>query len=143
MLNYGQLRKAQRFDGYYQFYRTTKYFGGIMKSYQSLGVGPAALSPKSPYSVSLLLSWCRPLLLLVAFCLSMAVVMPAWAGDGSLDPTFSNLGAGVQKIPIIQGQIDYLNAYWHHDNRRFSGLRLFHLHNRQRRDLTMSGPSPS
>ena len=78
-----------------------------MKSYQSLGVGPAALSPKSPYSVSLLLSWCRPLLLLVAFCLSMAVVMPAWAGDGSLDPTFSNLGAGVQKIPIIRGKADY------------------------------------
>jgi uncharacterized delta-60 repeat protein len=81
-----------------------------MKSYQSLGVGPAAPSPKSPHPVGLPLSWCRPLLLLVACCLSMAFLMPAWAGDGGLDPTFSNLGAGVQKIPIVRGKADYQDS---------------------------------
>ena len=81
-----------------------------MKSYQSLGVGPAAPSPKSPHPVGLPLSCRRPLLLLVAFCLSLAFLMPAWAGDGALDPTFSNLGAGVQKIPIVRGKVDYQDS---------------------------------
>ncbi len=41
--------------------------------------------------------------------LTLLSLAPAWAGDGALDPTF-NPGVGVQKIPIIRGQADYLDS---------------------------------
>ena len=39
--------------------------------------------------------------------LALLCLAPAWAGDGALDPTFNNLGAGVQKLPVIRGQASY------------------------------------
>jgi hypothetical protein len=44
----------------------------------------------------------------MAFCLSLALLMPAWAGDGALDPSF-NPGAGVTKIPVLRGQSEWIN----------------------------------
>ena len=80
-----------------------------MKRYQSLSFGPAALAPKRPQPVGPPLARCKPLLLLMAFCLSLALLMPAWGGDGGLDPSF-NPGAGVTKIPVLRGQSDWLDS---------------------------------
>ena len=43
---------------------------------------------------------------LLAFCLSLAFLSPALGGDGALDTSFDP-GAGVKKIPIILGKVDY------------------------------------
>lgn len=45
----------------------------------------------------------------MAFCVSLALLMPAWGGDGALDPSF-NPGAGVTKIPVLRGQSDWLDS---------------------------------
>lgn len=50
------------------------------------------------------------LALLLALGLLLAFLGPAGAGDGALDPTFNNFGAGVQKIPYVYGQADYLST---------------------------------
>ena len=41
---------------------------------------------------------------LAALGLLLAFLSPAAAADGALDPTFNNLGAGVQKIPSSGGK---------------------------------------
>ena len=75
-----------------------------MKPYQLLSVGPAEPSPLRPHPVSF--SRARVALsLLLAFCLSLAFLSPAFAADGALDPSFiTGPGpyAGVQNIPEIR-----------------------------------------
>ncbi len=51
--------------------------------------------------------WRRLAVGLAALGLLLALLSPAWATDGALDPSFNNLGAGVQKIPLIRGQADW------------------------------------
>ena len=65
-----------------------------MKPYQSIGVGPAEPSPSRPHPVGLPRTRYGLSLLLLAFWLSMVLLMPAYAADGSLDPTF-NTGSGL------------------------------------------------
>ena len=45
---------------------------------------------------------------LAALGLLLAFLSPAAAGDGAPDPTFNNFG-GVQKIPYVYGQADYVS----------------------------------
>ena len=81
-----------------------------MKPYQLLGVGPAEPSPLRPRPVGLPRARRGLSLLLLAFCLSLAFLMPAFAADGALDPSFitgSGPYAGVQNIPEIRGQVGY------------------------------------
>jgi len=54
--------------------------------------------------------WCLLTVCLAALGLLLAFLGPAAAGDGALDPTFNNFGAGVQKIPYVYGQADYLST---------------------------------
>ena len=83
-----------------------------MKPYQSLSVGPAEPSPSRPHPVGLSRTRCGLSLLLLAFCLSLVFLRPAYAADGDLDPSFiTGPGpyAGVQTIPEIRGQAGYPN----------------------------------
>lgn len=81
-----------------------------MKPYQSVGGGPVEPSPLKSQPVDLPGARCGRSLLLLAFCLFMVFLVPAFAGDGSLDPSFI-IGpgpyAGVQNIPEIRGQAGY------------------------------------
>ncbi len=49
------------------------------------------------------------MIILGVMSLALLSLTPAWAGDGALDLSF-NPGVGVQKIPIIRGQAEYLNS---------------------------------
>ncbi len=46
---------------------------------------------------------------LAALGLLLVFLSPAAAGDGALDPTFNNFG-GVQKIPLLRNQADYVTS---------------------------------
>jgi uncharacterized delta-60 repeat protein len=86
------------------------FLGGTMKSYQSLGFGPAEPSPARPRSVRHPWLLCGLSLLLLAFCFATAFLSPAVAADGDLDPSFiTGPGpyAGIQDIPEIKGQVNY------------------------------------
>lgn len=81
-----------------------------MKPYQLLSVGPAEPSPTKPRPVSLPRARGWLSLVLLAFCLSTAFLMAAYAADGDIDPSFiTGPGpyAGVQNIPEIKGQAGY------------------------------------
>jgi hypothetical protein len=82
-----------------------------MKPYQLLGVTSAAPSPLRPQPIGLFRSrGGRSLLLLLALGLALALLRPACAADGDLDPSFiTGPGpyAGVEVIPEIQGQVNY------------------------------------
>jgi hypothetical protein len=84
------------------------FFGGTMKPCQLLSVGPAAPFPTRPRPVSFSLA--RVALSLLAFCLSLLFLSPAFAADGGLDPSFKPLVGpldGVEAIPEIRGQAFY------------------------------------
>jgi uncharacterized delta-60 repeat protein len=81
-----------------------------MKPYQLLSVGPAEPSPTKPRRVGHPRPRSGLSLLLLAFCLSLVFLSPAFAADGDLDPSFiTGPGpfAGVQIIPGIRGQVYY------------------------------------
>jgi uncharacterized delta-60 repeat protein len=66
-------------------------------------MNPFRVSPRhaSPRRI-----WRDLALLSAALCLCLTFLSPAAAGDGALDPSFDP-GAGVKKIPVIRGKIDY------------------------------------
>ncbi|MCX5889079.1 MAG: delta-60 repeat domain-containing protein [Deltaproteobacteria bacterium] len=69
----------------------------------------ALVDPGKPFSSTTHLAARRlraGLVFLLAFCLSLAFLSPALGGDGALDTSFDP-GAGVKKIPIILGKVDY------------------------------------
>ena len=53
--------------------------------------------------------WRGLALLTLALCLSLAFLSPAAAADGALDTSFDP-GAGVKKIPLYPGKIDYTDG---------------------------------
>jgi uncharacterized delta-60 repeat protein len=80
-----------------------------MKPYQLLDVGPVEQSSLKPLFC---LARClrRLSVPMLAFCIAMVFLIPAYAADGDLDPTFSMGSApyqGVQYIPVIRGQQPY------------------------------------
>jgi uncharacterized delta-60 repeat protein len=68
-------------------------------------------------------------LVLWALCLVMILVMPAYAADGDLDPTFI-IGpgpfAGVQNIPEIRRQVGYVNGTTDGKDWPYNGCSLLH-----------------
>jgi uncharacterized delta-60 repeat protein len=52
--------------------------------------------------------WGRMIVILGALSLTLMLLAPAWAGDGTLDPSFSN--PKVEKIPIVRGKVDYQDS---------------------------------
>lgn len=78
-----------------------------MKIRSLLGLGLTKRLTSKAHSGGLLRARRHMAVLLGALGLSLVLLSPAWGGDGALDPTFNNLGAGVQKIPIIRGQADW------------------------------------
>jgi uncharacterized delta-60 repeat protein len=83
--------------------------GETMQPKRLIDVGVVEFASK-PNPAGLPRTCCRLTTLLWAICLVMILVMPAYAGDGALDPSFI-IGpgpyAGVQIIPEIRGQKGY------------------------------------
>jgi uncharacterized delta-60 repeat protein len=76
-----------------------------MIAYNSHSVGPIAPPAAKPHPAARR-RLRASLAFLLTFCLSLAFLSPALAGDGALDTTFDP-GAGVKKIPVILGKVDY------------------------------------
>lgn len=71
------------------------------------------VGPEKPFSSTTHLAAPRRLraglALLLACCLSLIFLSAAWAADGGLDSAFDP-GAGVKKLPIILGKVDYTDG---------------------------------
>ena len=83
-----------------------------MKPNRLFDIGVVEFAAK-PKPVGLSRASGRLTLVLWAICLVMILVMPVYAADGDLDPTFiTGPGpfAGVQIIPEIRGQVAYVNG---------------------------------
>ena len=77
-----------------------------MKSTRLIEIGRESAS--KPNLLSFLRAWGGLTFLFLSLFLFLSCpVLATAAGDGALDPTFNNFG-GVQKIPYIRNQVDYL-----------------------------------
>ena len=103
-----------------------------MKSIRLIAIGRESSSKSS--LVSFLRACGGLTFLLLALLLFLALpVLATAASDGAPDPTFNNF-KGVQKIPYVYGQADYVD-YKRHCHGRFFDLRLLQPSDRQHREL--------